>query len=283
MTDAILSRFDVSPDDLLGEGGEARVYALDADRVLRVHREGTPEITVVRRRELLDELQLKAGSVNFDIPCVIDIEMCDDGIVTIEARLPGENMLDVLAGNVPDRKGLLRSYLTASKQISDLSPGREWYGDLVRDEAIHTQSFMEYALARAYDSLHRAGVAFAGVRVVEIGDAMIEAPKALVHMDICPGNVLIQNNRVSAVLDFGVSSIIGDRRIDPIAAVAYLDPEITPAATDEDRSYAMTWLQSHELHTMYEPVKRWLAAFWSVAGSDAELNAWCRRVLVPGA
>ena len=51
------------------------------------------------------------------------------------------------------------------------------------------------------------------------------------------------------------------RRLDPLAAAAYLDPRITRAATDRDRGTAREWLPEQGLSEPYAPARRWLAMF----------------------
>jgi len=266
-------------ENRLGSGGESDVFALGGDRVVRVLRGGGID-GVNRRRSLLDKLGTRAGEVSFAIPQVLEVIEEDGELATIEARLPGEPLDVVLARRDIDRRGLLRAYLGASKEIVRLTPENELYGDLARDESIRTHTFIEYAIARAHQNLRVAGPEFEAISALEIASALAEAPPALVHVDFFPGNVLVEDGRISAVLDFGETSLIGDRRIDAIAAALYLDPEITPAATDADRDFARTWVEANELLPLFEPVRRWLAAFWSAARDDASLRAWCARILL---
>jgi hypothetical protein len=72
----------------------------------------------------------------------------------------------------------------------------------------------------------------------------------------------------------------GDRRLDPLAAAAYLDLPITPAATDRDRGTAQEWLAEQGLGELYAPARRWLAVFSSAAMDDPPLDRWCRLVLL---
>ncbi|MEZ5410723.1 MAG: hypothetical protein R2761_22035 [Acidimicrobiales bacterium] len=54
--EGLLRGLGVDPADLLGFGGEARVWALGADRVVRLCHPGTPRDAVHQRIELLDAL-----------------------------------------------------------------------------------------------------------------------------------------------------------------------------------------------------------------------------------
>jgi hypothetical protein len=78
-----------------------------------------------------------------------------------------------------------------------------------------------------------------------------------------------------------VIALVGDRRLEPLAAVAYLHPNITPTASDADRALAQAWLAERNLVPLYEPARRWLAAFWSIARDDRKLHEWCREILLP--
>ena len=55
---AVALRFGVAPNALLGHGGEAWVYALDDERVLRVLHDGGGKADVLRRLALVEELAL---------------------------------------------------------------------------------------------------------------------------------------------------------------------------------------------------------------------------------
>jgi aminoglycoside phosphotransferase (APT) family kinase protein len=106
-----------------------------------------------------------------------------------------------------------------------------------------------------------------------------EAP-SFVHLDAFTGNVLTDGESITAVIDIGVTSVVGDRRLDPLSAVVYLDsPRITPSATTRDREVALGWLRARGLSEWLEPARRWLGAFWSSAVDDPTVAVWCREVL----
>jgi hypothetical protein len=49
--------------------------------------------------------------------------------------------------------------------------------------------------------------------------------------------------------------------------------------TRRDVEVAMGWLAAMGLRDLFEPVRRWLAAYWSFEVDDRGLAAWCRTVL----
>ncbi len=277
-----LERFGLSPDALLGHGGEALVYALDAKRVLRVHHAGTTAETVEARRALLTELAAGAQHVPFSIPEVLDTSKVEDRIATIERRLPGRpamRVLEELRGEA--RAELLRAHLDAAARIGDLPLERPWFGDLLRDPPIRTHTSRAYLNERAAHSLAAAGPGFEKIDPAALARALPEPEqRSLVHLDAFTGNMLACGETISAVLDFGVVAIAGDRRLDPLAAAVYLASEITPCATPADRAVAAEWLAEAGLAPFYEPARRWLAGFWSTARDDLALHRWCRSVLL---
>jgi hypothetical protein len=279
----VLNRLEIAHDALLGRGGEALVYALDADHVARIYHPGTNRAAVDARAALLQELAGSAHRVPFAIPTVIETLGFDAWIVTLERRLPGRPLNEVLGEAVGfTRTTLIHAYLNAAARIGDLIAARPWYGDLVGGSgAIRTSTFGEYLAQRAAHSLAAAGKEFARVDPQALAAALPEpSSAALVHLDAFPGNMLSDGEGITAVVDFGVVAIVGDRRFDPLSAAAYLTPAITPTATDEDRRIAYRWLENQDLAHLFIPAQRWIAAFWSFAYDDEPLYKWCQSILL---
>lgn len=278
----VLSALGIGAGALLGRGGEASVYALDAERVARVHHLGTRRSAVDDRALLLAELGRSTTRVRFAIPTVLETTELEGHLVSIERRLAGRPLSDVLGESAGEpRAALVRAYLDAAARIGDLELVRPWYGDLCRSDAIRTGTWREYLERRAAHSLAVAGADFGGVVPAELAAALPDPIGAeLVHLDCFPGNVLVEGGTVSAVIDFGTVSILGDRRLDPLTAAAYLASSITPPATATDRRIAREWLSDRGLDELFEPAQRWIAAFWSLAGDDPRLYDWCRSTLL---
>lgn len=281
----VLASLGISEGAFLGAGAEAQVYALDARRVARIHAGGAARADVSSRASLLSELAAGAGAVPFAIPRVLDIAVVETRLVSIESRLPGRTLSDALTdARGEQRARLIRAYLDAAARIGDLRLDRAWYGEISHRNPIRTTTFREYLRERARKSLAAAGPDFAAVDPGQLAAALPEpSSPALVHLDAFPGNMLAEGNGITAVLDFGTVSIVGDRRLDPLTAAAYLDSAITPAATPTDRRVANEWLQEHRFGDLYPPARRWLGAYWSFAREDPRLFDWCRSLLLAGA
>ena len=280
----VLAEVGADADRFLGFGGEAWVWAIDADRVVRVVRSLEPDAgrTVLRRYGLVAEL----GRIGwrFPLPESIGSGQVDGRFFVIERRLPGRPMREVMGTLArTDRDLLIAGHLDATDAIGDLHlEPRGFWGDLIADEPLHSETWAEYVGRAAAQNLSRAPAAFATVDPAQIAADLppCDTP-SYVHLDAFAGNMLAEGPSISAVIDFGPMSIVGDRRLDVLAAVAYLRArQITPEADDRDGEVAMAWLADRGLVEFYEPARRWLAAYWSWAFDDKKLNHWCREVLV---
>ncbi len=266
---------------LLGAGGEARVYDLGDGRIVRIVRNGAQRDQVLARAELLGEIAAGAAGLPFQTPEVLDIVEHDGRLAMLERRLDGTPMSLALASAPhPLRERLLTGYLETSLRLRDIAVTRSWFGPLIGDPALRAdswQGFLQKRLRRSSETCP------ADLRDAVLHPTTLALPKPatprLVHLDYFADNVLVADGAVSAVLDFSVSALAGDPRLDAWGAVAYLDPEITPAATDGDRRFALDWLRASGLGADYPAAKRWLAAYWSHAADDLTLMSWCRRIL----
>lgn len=278
----VMKAAGIEPDSLLGQGGEARVYALENDRVARVHHDGTSREQVAARNALLTELRRSTGCIPFAIPEVLDTHEIKRTYVTIERRLPGRPLMQVLAeAEGRTRTILIRAYLDAAAQIGDIVVARPWYGDVLKTNPVRSGAYQDYLRERATQNLAAAGPAFKHIDPARLA-AALPSPQAgtLVHLDAYPGNMLSDGQAITAVLDFGASCIVGDRRLDPLTAAVYLSPLITPPVTQDDQTTAQDWLAAHGLAGFFRPAQDWLAAYWSFASNDANLHRWCRAILL---
>jgi aminoglycoside phosphotransferase (APT) family kinase protein len=279
---AVALRFGVAPDALLGQGGEAWVYALDDERVLRVLRDGGRQADVLRRMALVEELALSRPV--YRLPEVLDVGEIEGRTYAIERRLPGRSMLEEL-GRIEGaaRERLIEAYLDTSASLGDLHlPAHAGFGDLIADDSIVVPTWRAYLEERAARNLTRSTPELRQVDPAGIADGLPDASTpSFVHLDAFAGNFLTDGVRITAVIDIGASSLAGDRRLDPIASTVYLsDPHVTPTATAHDVDVALAWLRTEGLAEWLEPGRRWLAAYWSFEVDDPKAIAWCSDVLL---
>lgn len=278
---AVLSSLGAPDARLLGEGGETRVYALGDRQVLRLMRPGASLAQQRVRAELLEEIAAGRGSIPFATPEVERLVEIDGRVAVIERRLPGIPFSQALTeAQGAERQQLLLSYLDAASQIGDIAVKREFFGDLGSERPIRRPSYRDYLQARL--ELTRLLPGPLSHLPINTLDGIPDCSSgAFVHFDIFPGNVLVDAGRVSAVIDFGATSMIADRRLDCWSAVAYLDAELSPQANLQDRALALDWLEQRGLAAEFAAAKRWIASYWCFAWDDPKVSAWCSRVLAP--
>jgi hypothetical protein len=280
---SVLSALGVSPQDHLGHGGEAWVYALDDDHVVRVLHEGQNGETIARRQTLIDEL--RSAHAPFGLPEVLSIGERDGRWFAVERRLPGIPVmagLDQLEGS--ERDLLVERHLEAAAVLGSLPlEPRGWFGELITEHPVRSPTWRGFLCDRAAASLRRSTFRVPGLDPARLaGELPDTTDPAFVHLDAFAGNMLAVGATITAVLDVGPTALSGDARLDPVAAAAYLSaPQITPVATRRDVDVAMSWLRSAGLAEWFVPATRWLAAFWSFAVDDHRLHEWCRAVLLP--
>ena len=284
---AVLDRFGIDESMLLGRGGEARVFALGDDRVLRLPHPHAKDAALDARRNLLERVLREAPAGFVATPEVLEHRDVDGRTVVLERRLPGVDGRDALGqARGPRRTALVRDMLDVAARIAEVAAPSAEFGELWGDGAITAPTFRQWAAARVQISLDIGGEAFSHVDADEVTDeliAVLAAPEpsapSLVHLDAFLGNMLVVEDRVSALLDFGPMTIAGPRDVDPLVSIAYLDSEITPTATERDRRDAREWADEREIGAAVEPARRWIAAYWAGAPDDERLRSWCLGVL----
>lgn len=282
MAEGQLIGWDPETSELLGSGGEADVYALSDEHVVRLYRDTSPGTmdAASLRRVHLEEIASASSHLRFAVPVVLDQGTHLGRVFQIERRLRGSSMLDVLSQSEGEaREKLLVSYLETAWEVGEIAIERSFLGEIGRTDAIQTPSWQDYLSERARRSLAVSPFEHIDPAAVSLPMGEVETV-GVVHLDYFPGNVMSNGELVTAVLDWGYSTIIGDRRMNVVAAAAHLmTPRITPTVKRTDAALVMDWLNDHGLTDYFDCGIQWLAAFWTFAHNDPDALAWCRSVL----
>lgn len=276
----MLDHLGVAATALLGHGGEASVYAIDDDRIVRVLHPGA-EPDRGRRTELVDEL--RSGPTPFALPEALDSGVVGSRHYVIERRLAGRSVSEQLARlRGSERRDLVVAHLDAAARLGDLHlEPRGWFGDLIAPEPVRAGTWHDYLVEKVARSIERAP-GFGHLDPEQLAAELPECDRgSFVHLDAFSGNMLAVGTAISAVIDIGSTSIVGDRRLDPLTAAVYLcSDSITPAAEPGDHDVVHGWLADVGLAQWFEPARRWIAGFWAWAVEDRSLHQWCRQVLL---
>jgi putative membrane protein len=276
---------------LLGDGGESLVYELDEHRVLRVLKRGGDQSTSMRRlQELYDAA---APLVPFALPRLLEIGTSDGQTYSIEQRIPGLSMRDVLPPlRGPDRTRLLGNYLSAAQQLKTVTLDDRPYGELLTPEPLTGDTWhgfltaaIDRVVARHGEAL-RADTGFDddGRRrlLAQLAHVPERPPKALVHGDFFPSNVMVSDDlEISGVLDFSPMTVVGDAQVDVAGSLMWL--EVVPGYRAAD-SQALRRLITDRHGREIEPALSFYRVFYSLyfmraRDDDPMLYRWCVRNL----
>ncbi|WP_327636492.1 aminoglycoside phosphotransferase family protein [Kribbella sp. NBC_00482] len=209
--------------ELIGQGMEGAVYDLGDGSVRKVWFDRRPE-DVRPLQAFLDELP----ELPFRTPRIREVTAGEDGLAVSvedkltgvplhEAGLPEDVALDAFVAVVEALREVRPG--PASKAMPVLGQpfwGRSWgesLAGLVRRRAEASSVHLERDVAGFPELL---GEVLDGL--TQLGDGM-----SVVHGDICPPNVLMDGQRVEAVLDWGFLSTAGDSTFEASLAAGFFD------------------------------------------------------------
>jgi putative membrane protein len=287
---AILDRYGIGPDDFLGRGGEANVFALDAERVLRLHRSSDPAASAdyTRRIGALYD-QLDRDAVPFALPQVLEVHE-DEVSWSIERRVAGRPLDQRLGGLADDdRRRAIDGYIDGAAAFALLgvpSGFGDGYGELFTVEGLHGERWGEL-LAGRLELQHEMGATVirehvpdidrAAARIVASAREEPAAGRTLVHGDYFPGNVLVGDDlRISAVLDFGWLTVVGDPTHDVRSAVVFWG--VRPWSRPGDDEALLAAARRHlgrDAAELIARTRRFEQLRFAFVAEDPHLHAWC--------
>ncbi len=225
----MLAAFGVAPAALIAAGGESWVYALGRDSILRILRVPQPPAALRRKQVFLRNL---AGRLPF---ATSEVEaIAPDGTWTIERRIPGTSLLVLLrALRGREREMALTRYAEAVDAIGAIRFPDRPYGQMLAETPTIAETWHDYLRRRLDEFIaangaaiesHRGGLEMLRTMALRLLDRVAAVPpRALVHGDYFPGNVIVDGTRVSGLVDFSIWTVVGDPLYDVIGAVIFLE------------------------------------------------------------
>lgn len=279
-----------TPGVTLGEGIEGTVVALDDTTVAKIWRG--------RSSTDLDQLQrfttaLGEAHYPFGTPQVFDIIEDQDHLITVERRLDGQplrisgDQALVTASDVQIIGDILESF-AAAPTTPDLAvlpvlAGSEAF-DPEQPFLASLAGFVEHRFATSRHLLRQA-VTGVDALVPALTARLLELPAPptrLIHGDLIPANVLTEDGRLSAVLDFGFLTTLGDPAFDAAITASIFDMYGPNARTTEDiltRAFLERFDHDLVTYNVYRGAYAIITATcFSSDGSDGHF-AWCARML----
>lgn len=278
----ILRRFSLSADSKLGEGDEAEVYALGADRVVKLFKPTVDPLGLDRR--LAFYASLDASTVPFAVPRIIELNEEGGCRYTIEVRIPGRSLIDTLPHLDEARRSYaIMAYADAATEIGRIGCPRPGFGDMVSVPPLVAPSWSEFIVARAKADLNqnrgRINLAIdqperAIDRLEQLSSGRLDVEPGLVLGDYHPANVMVDDRgHVTGVVDFSGLTLFGDPRLDMAASVLNLNG--LDGVTALDREAVLGRLRKAGLHEDDLELYRLYSAFRFLDTPRDGLFHWC--------
>ena len=290
MIDALHARFGEEIGARIGHGGEADVYAMSGDRVLRVYH-SPPHHPLGVLAAFYDEMV--GHGCSYALPRILDHGEIDGREYSVDVRIPGRPLIDALLDlRGDDRRRGLDAYIDGAREIASIPVQRPYFGEIVRDAPIRASTWGQFLHTRIDECV----AAMRGDLVADVPgfdavlaeahrilDGLSVKASCLVHGDYFPGNVMIGDDlAVSGVIDFGPLTVMGDPMMDIASAVIFL--ETTRRAFDPaDAEYLRLRLVARHGASILDTLRAY-RAFYAIRlsnskGQDDHLYGWCVRSL----
>ena len=204
----------------LGRGMEGVVGALDDQRVVKVwDRRPRPEVERLRTFYDAVEAGFEEAGVGLAVPAILDIGEVEGLVVTVQRRLQGRaveaagpgpvlHVLEALA-QVPARPDL--AVLPVPDGEAPFDPDVP-FGDSLADLVLRRAPLVGVRLADG-----------AADQMAHALRSLAPGPARLIHGDLGPVHVLLEDGRPTGLLDFGYISTVGDPAFDAAVAAALQD------------------------------------------------------------
>lgn len=284
MKSKVLKKFGVTEDKLLGEGGEAWVYAIGSDKILRIYKNNDLSKNVVAIKKLYKKLDWQ--SVGLESQNILQSDVISGSMYCIEQRLSGRDLckaLPALKGS--DREKALDSFYNKAKQIHKLDHTKHpLFGPVLHIEQLRSKSWQSFLQHSADRKLSQEAFKNNGTEILQAfakrcHSLHYEGEPKLVHFDYFPTNVMIVNTAISGIIDFSLA-IYGDPLVDIACAVGYLG--LADEINDQDRTYLL-----HKMVTDYDVATLeklttylvYIAIFWSKCDLPP-VALWAKRILL---
>jgi putative membrane protein len=251
--DEVLGSFGISVSDLLGSGGESRVFALpDGQHVLRLlhpgHRSGVDDQQLDTLYQLWQHPV--AGRPPFPARLPVTVERGErfGRFYSIDERMPGVDLLTFLqSASSGQRRTALLAYLETAMQLWRLPLPQNQFATLVGSDARTFDSLaslcehqLQIGLADSFEALAQR-VPDLQAKVDDVLARLRErhVTPMLVHGDYCPPNVYVVDSAdgpvVSGVGDFSPHTLAADPVMDVTGAVHFVSLQRYPDADDDAR------------------------------------------------
>ncbi len=232
----ILEKYNVSESELIGWGTEAQVFSYHEGKVLKLYN----DISDLNKQSMLKKFYETIDSkyVSYELPYIYDIFDDEGTVITIEKRVKGNNLQKCLHQfNDKELDNLFKTYLAASLELKNVIANSAFTGcKLFNDYCIPPteykdwHSFLKHFLICRQEGLRDyflRDVLNYNIKfniLIDILSVKYEGEYSLIHGDLYPGNLLIdEDGRITGLIDFGIMTMYGDYLFDIATSWVFFD------------------------------------------------------------
>jgi len=257
------------------------VYDIGEERILRLLHKGSNSVEFANHVEFNQRIDGACNNLSFRIPKIIATIEVDGRFGTIEERFPGIPLDQAIANaDAGAQQSMTQEWLNAANEITNIQLEENQFGDIYGKVVTPRLSYYEYWAQRLRANLASRGSVYRHVDAMAIACGMPEPEVAqFVHLDLFSGNMLWHDNKISAVLDFGYATMMGDGRLNALFAAVFATTVTTNSSYDHLKG-VHEWLRLHNLDEYFDAAQLMVAAYWSFVDDVEPLDQWCKSVLL---
>ncbi|HEY9290902.1 MAG TPA: aminoglycoside phosphotransferase family protein [Microlunatus sp.] len=288
----LLCRHGYEPGDVLGSGMEGTVVDLSSELVAKIWHGRTEDDLAAG---VTFGTALGAAALPFGTPQVTDL-LADGGcVITIEQKVRGvplrHDRISAPPIVTPDEVRILGDALSGLADAT-LSPGLAALPILPGEQPFGWPGSFSSSLAQLTDQRYKAlpellqrevdGIDTMVSCLVDRLQALGDDQTGLVHGDLIPANVMVEDGHVSGVLDFGFMTAVGDPQFDAAVTASLFDMYGPNAKASEDvltEAFLARFGHDRQRYGLYRAAFAIITnAYFGSDGADGHFW-WCAQML----
>ncbi len=287
----ILAHYNVAETAYIGSGMESQVYRLGCDCVLKIQPYKPNDLT--SKQALMGFYsKLDSRGISFNLPQILSVEQMGEFGVIIERLIKGNAIKPMLPSiNKDTAVSVMEHYLLSILELRRVMVGFSFKDTVATllsgtgDGIADWNSLLLQLLLSKYQK-NKTFFKHNVKNIVKKIDSLIEffskpynGDYTLIHGDFCPENILMDDDSVTGVIDFGFCNTVGDYLYDVALGWAFAD--MYNLYSLDYKGILKKLIQKHlpdiEVNTLENYIRFYSvysADFYSDSCSDGHAN-WC--------
>lgn len=232
----ILQMFGVAPSAFIAKGDQSVVYRISDKKIVKIFRS--------ELRAFLESLRdfeqlLFTYRLPFDLPKIYEINSIGETYFTVEKKLKGKTLGKLFLSLTTKQKEIAtKNYFDALKTLHQIKILSSRFGQMLETKDRITSASWSDFLTKKLDQRAQLAHDWLANDVTDVQEKLHllkqfaltqlgQPEKCIVHGDYFYNNVLFDDQcRLTAMLDFSNSTVIGDFRMDISCAIIFFDLDL---------------------------------------------------------